>query len=88
MACVGLVPRPIPEPGLENAGVVGRAGARISGTMPRRRARTGNSYSPLRAAIPCHRLRLGVEHDEPRGIIILESLSRGSKLTPFNRSIN
>jgi len=47
MACVGLVPRPIPEPGLENAGVVGRAEVRISGTMPRRRARaTGNSYSP------------------------------------------
>ncbi|KAH0952823.1 hypothetical protein HN011_000699 [Eciton burchellii] len=46
MACVGLVPRPIPEPGLENAGVVGRAEVRISGTMPRRRARaTGNSYS-------------------------------------------
>ncbi|EFN65663.1 hypothetical protein EAG_10920 [Camponotus floridanus] len=61
MACVGLVPRPIPEPGLENAGVVGRAGVRISGTMPRRRARTGNSYSPLRAALPCYRLRLGVE---------------------------
>lgn len=61
MACVGLVPRPIPEPGLENAGVVGRAGVRISGTMPRRRARTGNSYSPLCAALPCYRLRLGVE---------------------------
>lgn len=46
MACVGLVPRPIPESGLENAGVVGRAEVRISGTMPRRRARMGNSYSP------------------------------------------
>lgn len=54
MACVGLVPRPIPEPGLENAGVVGRARVRISGTMPRRRARTGNSYSPLCAALPCY----------------------------------
>lgn len=61
MACVGLVLRPIPEPGLENAGVVGRAGVRISGTMPRRRARTGNSYSPLCAALSCYRLRLGVE---------------------------
>lgn len=64
MACVGLVLRPIPEPGLENAGVVGRAGVRISGTMPRRRARTGNSYSPLcaeTAELHCYRLRLGVE---------------------------
>ncbi|KYQ51547.1 hypothetical protein ALC60_09313 [Trachymyrmex zeteki] len=77
MACVGLVPRPMPEPGLENAGVVGRTGARISGTMPRRRARTGNSYSPLRVAISWHRLRLRVEHDEPRGtFIILASLPR------------
>lgn len=57
MACVGLVPRPIPELELENAGVVGRARVRISGTMPRRRARMGNSYSPLGAtAILCYQL--------------------------------
>ncbi|KAG7191023.1 hypothetical protein KM043_007069 [Ampulex compressa] len=54
MACVGLVPRPMPEPGLENAGVVGRAGIRVPGTMPRRRARTGCSYSLFRATMPCH----------------------------------
>lgn len=64
MACVGLAPRPIPEPGLENAGVVGRAVVRISGTMPRRRVCTGNSYSPHRAAMLCYRLQLGVEPDE------------------------
>jgi len=71
MACVGLVLRPIPEPGLENAGVVGRTGARISGTMPRRRAHMGNSYSPLRAATGWE---LGVEY-EPRGILIILGLS-------------
>lgn len=51
MACVGLVPRPMPEPGLENAGVVGRAGAPAPGTMPRRRASTGYSYSGLRPGV-------------------------------------
>ena len=53
MACVGLVPRPMPEPGLENAGVVGRARVPAPGTMPRRRACTSYSYSLLYAAIPC-----------------------------------
>lgn len=52
MACVGLVPRPMPEPGLENAGVVGRARVPAPGTMPRRRACTGYSYSLLYAAMP------------------------------------
>lgn len=50
-ACVGLVPRPMPEPGLENAGVVGRPRARVPGTMPRRRARTSHGYSPFYAAM-------------------------------------
>lgn len=83
MACVGLVPRPIPEPGLENAGVVGRAGARISGTMPRRRARTDNSYSPLRAAIYCHRLRLGVVHDVLRHPRYLREFTIGKEADAF-----
>lgn len=70
-------------------------GVRISGTMPRRRARTGNSYSPLCAAILRYRLRLGVElrrsrrrHHEPEyRAPEYHARVSSSPMTPVKRAI-